>query len=451
LKKHFLRLHSMQAILWFIAFGLMTQACNKRPEQIGSSIQPDKDLINLFYVDTLSIVAYSFLEDSVRTDEPERILLGSMKDPVFGTTVAGFYSQVRLSTSTHDFGANPMLDSLVLQLAYAGYYGDTTTQQTIRVHELQDDIFLDSAYYSTSVKNYSVTDFASYTYNPRPKTRFPWEGDTLSPLIRMRLSDISPDLGNKLLSATTDDLSTNEKFVAFFKGLFITVDQVNHGGAIVYYNLPVNLSRMTIYYNNDEQDSLRYEFFISGSEARFNYFDHLGYQDADPEFKSQVIDGDTTLGNNILYLQSMGGVKSRLRFPGLVQLRDQVDGKLVVNEAKIIFSGLSIDTMLYFVPPQLAIVKSNGDGTYSILSDQLEGDTYYGGTYLSSRNEYQFRLTRYVQDMILKGEDKVDHGLFVSIIGASARANRWIYNGIQPENDTLKPLRLLINYSVVKD
>jgi hypothetical protein len=69
---------------------------------------------------------------------------------------------------------------------------------------------------------------------------------------------------------------------SFLRGLYVTAEPVNENGSILYFNLPSILSRLTIYYSNDEQDSLRYEYTITSSDARFNKFDHLDYQDAEP-------------------------------------------------------------------------------------------------------------------------------------------------------------------------
>lgn len=439
------------ATIVILSMFMLLQACSKRPDQIGAGIQPDKDLIGIYFTDTVSIVAYSIPEDSVRTDKPENILLGSIKDPIFGTTLAGFYTQVRLSTSSINFGPNPQLDSLVLQLAYSGYHGDTTTQLTIRVHELEESIFYDSMYYSNTHKNYGSTDYAAFSFAPRPRTRFVWAGDTLRPAFRIRLSDVSPALGNKILTADSVARSSNEKFVQHFKGLFVNAEAVASNGSIVSLDLPNNLSRMTLYYRNDEKDSLKYEFFIGQTEARFNRYDHLEYADADPTFRNQVILGDTLLGRNLLYVQSMSGVKTRLRFPNLSNFSQAVGKKVVVNEAKLIFTGRSLDTTMFFAPQRLALVRSNSDGTYSLMPDQLEGDSYFGGSYKAISNKYEFRITRYVQDMILRGQGKQDSGLLVFVVGASSRANRWVFNGTNPHPDSLSPLKLLVNYSVVND
>lgn len=434
----------------FMTGVLIFAACSKKPEQIGADLQPDQDRVQVFRTDTLAITAYSVVEDSIRTDEPANALLGSIADPVFGTMVSGFYTQFRLSTNAPDFGENPILDSLVLQLAYAGYYGDTTTVQTMRVFEIGQSLYLDSSYYSTRHIPYGTNDFANRDFSPNPKKGFPWQGDTLQPMIRVRLSDQSPELGNKILNAPAAELENNEKFVEYIKGLFITVDPVTSGGAISYFDLPSNLSRLTLYYKNNSRDSLRYELLITAQTPRYNRFDHFGYANAASDFKNQVIEGDTTLGNTQLYLQTMGGVKTFIRFPDLRNFSNNLGKKVIINEAKLIFSGYEAEPDLA-PPAQMALVLRTEDPTRNvIMPDQLEGEAYFGGNYKKSVNEVHFRITRYVQNLVQMEDDDTDYGLFAIITGASSRASRWVVNGANPSDpETKKPLRLQIIYSTI--
>lgn len=423
-------------------------SCNKNPEKIGDNLQPDRNQIQLLKTDTTTIVAYSVIDDSIRTDEASNMLLGSIKDPVFGTVVAGFYTQLRLSTNGHSFGTNPQLDSLVLQMAYSNYYGDTTTLQTLQVFELEEDLDVDSAYYSNFSKQTGSFDYANHSFYPHPNAPFIFGEDTLAPAIRVRLSDISAELGNKILQLPDSELDSNTNFKEAFKGLFITAQTTATGGAISYFNLPTTSTRLSIYYSNDTDDSLRYDFYITSTEARFNRYQHFGYQDASQAFKSQVLDRDTLLGQQNLYVQAMGGIKTKLRFPNLVAMKKATGENLIINEAKLIFSSNNDDES--FSPPsQVALLKDDGAGGYEVLPDQYEGDAYFGGLYKKSVKEYQFRITRYVQDMVLNGEERDDFGLYMIVYGASAKADRWVFNGINPIADTLKPLRLELTYSVV--
>jgi len=425
-------------------------SCNKKPARIGDGIQPDRNLISVLFSDTTNIVAYSSREDSIRTDATTEMLLGSITDPTFGTSGAGFYSQFRLSTNGHSFGTNPIADSMVLQLAYKNVYGDTLTQQTIHVYELMEDIFVDSAYYSTSHKLTSNTDLANFNLSLRPNAPFALGSDTLAPMIRLRLNDISSELMNRLIHADSNEIDSNNHFQQLFKGLYVTADPVTSGGAIAYFTISGADSFIRLYYKNDEADSLIYTFYVTSKDEHYNVFNHNNYQNADPVFVNQVVQKDTLLGTSKLYMQAMGGVKTRIRFPNLADYPAFIGKNIVVNEAKLFLTGSEKSTT-YAAPAQLALVNDDGDGTYSVLADQLEGSTYFGGVYKPSVNEYQFRLTRYVQDMILNGKDRPDYGLLLFIVGASGKADRWVFNGSDPQIDTLQALRLQVVYSVVNE
>ena len=77
---------------------------------------------------------------------------------------------------------------------------------------------------------------------------------------------------------------------------------VSSGGAIFSTNLLSTWSEMTLFYSNDEEDSLVYPFIISTYAAYFGEFRH-NYATAQPAFRSQVLEGDTSLGKNTIYLQ----------------------------------------------------------------------------------------------------------------------------------------------------
>lgn len=429
---------------------LMTFSCTKKPERIGDNLQPDQNNIGLFYTDTISIVAYSVPEDSIRTDSPSNILFGSMNDPVFGTTNAGFFTQVRLSTNGHSFGTNPQLDSLVLQLVYSGSYGDTTTMQTMQVYELEQAISVDSAYYSSRMLQVGETDYASFEFNPLPTSPYPFDGDTLTPMIRVPLTPNSTALGEKILNASETDLESTENFKEYFNGLYITPGPVASGGAISYFDLPTNLSKLTMYYSNDSDDSLRYEFYITSSEARFNHYDHNEFQGASPDFLNQVVQGDTLAGQQTLYAQAMGGVKTKIRFPNITKMQHPSGNKIIINEAKLIMQASNLAEG-YGAPSQMALVINDANDGYQVIPDQLEGDSYFGGQYKSSIKGYEFRITRYFQDMVLADESTENYGLYFLVFGGSSKADRWVFNGTSPASDTLNPLRLQLIYSVVND
>lgn len=434
-------------VVSIVLFGVFV-SCNKKPEQIGDNLQPGDSYIGVYYTDTSLVYGYSIIEDSIRTDNPASALLGSIQDPVFGRTTAGFYSQIRLSTNGHDFGDSPQLDSLILQLVYSGYYGDTTTIQRVHVYEVEEKLYNDTAYYSTNRIATGTTDYANYTFEPLPNTPYiAAGGDTVSARIRIPLSNISPELGNKIIQATKSDLESSENFKEFLNGIYVVSENAITGGAILSINLTAVESQLSIYYSNASSDSLRYDFYIASTEARFNTFDH-DYTTGSETFKNQVLQGDTILGNQALYAQAMGGVKTILRFPNFTHVGNKYGANkhVVINEAKLILTQ-SVDQEENTAPSRFALVGLNSDGTSYILPDQYEGANFFGGYYDENTKTTQFRITEYIQSLVSGGPESENPGISLTVYSASSTAQRWVMNG-NTTTDSISPLQLKLIYTV---
>ena len=410
-----------------ILFAVLFSGCKKEFEKIGLGLQPEQDNLKVMFSDTTTVVAYSVLVDSVNTTGLSNNLLGSIMDPVFGLSTASIYTQIQLSSVAPDFGENPVLDSLVFCIATNGYYGDTTTQQTIRLFELDENMKFDTSYYSNQTVADKGVELANYSFFPTPTTAVIIGEDTLAPQIRINMSDFSTELGERFLNADSTDLSSITNFVEFFKGLYITADDVSSGGAILFLGLTSANTKMTLYYQNDENDSLCYDLNITAFNARFNHYEHNDYLDASPEFREQVINGDTSLGENILYLQPMAGVKTRIFFPYLNNWLDS--GNISINQARLWITP-NENEFGYNLPSNLAIVKINEDGEAEFTIDQFEGESYFGGYYDSTYNGYNFRISQYIQKLLIDNIETNEINLLIS--GASIKANRVLCSGTNP-------------------
>ena len=428
------------SLIFFLIFTL--SSCYKPAGQIGDEIQPDQSKLKVFYSDTSTVYAYSIPEDSVRSDELTRNQLGSIVDPVFGNTKASFYTQFALSSLNQEFNYNPVMDSLFLYLYYDGFYGDTTTQLKVGVYKMEDSISLSEVYYSNIHKAVSPIDYANYSFYPKPYDSIIVDGDTLPPMLRINLSDVNTSLGEYLLKAQPDNLASNEAFQEYFKGLYVTCEQVGSNGSILYFNLLETFSRMIIHYHNDSTSNLYYNFLITSGAARVNRYEH-DFSTGSPSFKQQVVDGDKALGTQQFYIQGIGGVKSVIKLPFISEWSNLEN--VAVNEAKLILSG-SENPPYNGAPAQVILVRIKEDGSYQILEDNLQFGDYFGGQYKSSVNQYQFRITQYIQERILN-PTKPDYGLYLYVYGSSIQPQRFIFNGNQPVNDSLSRLRLEMIYT----
>lgn len=427
----------------FILIIILVASCKEDNNNLGLDIQPPSDKLNVFSVDTSAITSYSSIVDSVKTDETSLSLLGSMVDPVFGLSTASFYTQLRLSKVAHDFGSTPYPDSLILTLDYDGYYGDTLAPMTVRVYEMSEQIFVDSMYYSHESVGTETEMLVEKTLVPDFTNNIIIGEDTLDPHLRLNLGQFSFSLAEKLLTAPSDSMDNNASFINYFYGLYVTVEPVTAGGSIIYFDLLSDLSQMTLYYHNGEDDSLSFSYVINSNCARFGHFDH-DYTLGSAEFKAQVLDGDTTLGKNVCYIQALGGVKTFIRFPNLKNY--YANGKIAINEARFFLKAYEESPALEMAEA-LIMVRRNSDGSYDILNDQLNGDSYFGGYYDDATGGYWFRITQTVQDVLQS--DSTDYGYEIYLSGGSINARRVLLSGSTPEADSLDRMRLVITYTTL--
>lgn len=422
---------SVFSLLSFIIFLFLFNSCSKEAGQIGFVIQPEDSKLHVAFTDTSTVYGYSTSLDSIRSDKLSVSAFGSLKDPVFGGTTAGFYTQFILSINGHDFGEERQLDSLILILNYEGVYGDTNVTLTAHTYEMLEGIHIDNIYYSNLQLPIAPIDYSNFPFQPRPNDSIVINGDTLRPLVWMNLSNISTNLGDKLLNATVEEMENSEIFQGFFKGLFIQSQPVYEDGAIVYFGLSSAYSKLSLYYSNSEQDSLRYDYIITSTTATVNKYEHE-YNSASSDFKAQVINGDTLLGSQKFYVHGYGGVQAIIRFPNLIKWAQL--GNIAINEAKLVLPGYP-ENEFFGAPAKMSLLEIEEDGSGIPLIDQSEGDAYFDGKYNESRNSYEFRITRYIQSMI-SDTTQPNRGLYLFLFGGSVHPGRFIFKGNQNGADS---------------
>ncbi len=430
---------------------ILYTACSKTTESIGNGLLSENDYIGAYYIDTLQIHCHSECIDSLFSKGLTTVLLGSMMDPVMGRTDANLFTQLHVSSTNHYFGDEPVIDSVVLQLAYNGYYGDTTTTQTVHVYELADTLSGYDNYYQFSDVEVKGFDLANnFQFQPRPKTtRIVVGNDTLSQaVLRIPLDN---SFAEQLATADSAIFSTPDAFKNYFYGLKICCESVSQNGAICYFNPTSNtVTRLQVYYRETpDANPMRYDFYITSDDVYFNQYLH-DYTLGSAEFTQQVLQNDTLMGQTQLYLQSMGGIRSFISFPDLLDWANalQEDGThLIINEAKLIIpASETIDTTL-LAPTTLAVISLKKTGGTALLPDYMEGTSYYGGSYSSTKKNVTFRISEYLQGIILGSENS--KGLYLSIAGASYNAQRWVIAG--PDANQNQTLKCEIKYSLVKE
>jgi hypothetical protein len=416
-----------------LAVFFLLPSCEK-PDDFGKDIiTTPGDQLGVLFNDTSSILAHSIILDSIQTDETSLNLLGSMNDPVFGNTTASIFTQIRLNNSNISFGNNARLDSIVLNLVMKGEYVSKNMRGrdkvlSIKVYELDSSLSIDSSYFNNQSIAYNPSPIAQRTLIPNVKDSIVIDSLKYPPYFSIRLADA---FGQKILNASgTIYLADNSNFLSYIKGLYIKADKSNLYGSITYIDLLSSYSKITLYYQNDDDTvQLKQDFLINENCARFTQIKHYNYATARPDFVAQTMTngGDSTLGAQKLFVQAMGGVRTRIYLP---HLTDWVAGKKIAVSKAVLVIPLDQDenTFPYLSPPgKLSLVKVNSDGNNSFILDQTsEGDANFGGTYDAIRKEYRFTISRHVQKILNGGPD---YGMNLLVSGSAVSANRAILGG----------------------
>jgi len=430
-------------------------SCNES-SVVGLDVQPSNDLLNVGFVDTTSINTRTVKGDSLITDETlissGNVLVGKYIDPVFGTSTASIYTQLRLPTNiaATSFGIAPVCDSIIISLIYEGTaYGKKDKKlQKLNVYQLSESMSTASTYYSNSTLSKFSTDLTAadgYVFQPRTGSSTSDSvtvlGVKLKPQLRVPLDNA---FGQLLLNNQgTGNIATNTDFQNFFKGVYITTENTSTlpgEGNILHFKF--GESKVTLYYHNSTTDSLKYDFSL-GSVARFNHFEH-DYTGASSDLTTQF-STPTQTQNNTVYVQSMAGAKTKIEFPDLMDLIK--NGMIGVNKAELV---ISVDTTVstyvidtFAAPAALILFGINDDGTTYAIPDAFEGATYFGGTLNAGTVQYRFNIARYIQQ-VLDG-DRNNNGLYILASNGAVYGNRAVISG--GPSTSARPMKLNITYT----
>ena len=433
-------LRSTYNLAFFFSLALLAgfQACQKDPNAIGLDLRDRDDLLNAIFTDTVTLTAYSVLEDTLNTRNLSSNLLGFIKDPVFGTTSAGFFAQFVPEGNSVNFGNAPQLDSIVLTLRYTGsFFGDTLNPFVIQVYRLTEDISSTETYYQNKIFAHSsenLTYHNDFHLYPKPSSKV--KLDTIVEAhARIRLDD---ELG-KLLLGVPSEMVTNDVFKSFFKGLYVCAKPLANDGSIVSFALTSALTCIQLYYKNDSL-TRRFQFPIREKETvRVGNYDH-NYNAGNISFINQVVYKDTLLGRELLYVQSMGGIQTKIIFPHIKAFKDK---NMVINKAELVITYAGEENSLFPPPNQLNLYRVNNKGENNIpLLDSYT--SFWGGRYNTTTKEYRFSITRYLQDVILR-EDFQPY-IYLIANPRAGSASRLILNGTHPVDHSSR-LRLELYYT----
>jgi hypothetical protein len=424
--------HIGKGTLLILLVILSLVSCRKKDSTVGLEEINSSQYLNGI-TDTFAIISYTELEDSTITDNPANVVLGSYVDPEFGLMNASFYTQWRIATVNPDFGdpTTIVLDSFVLSLDYAGYYGDLGAQ-TFEVYELDEDLYLDSTYYMFTTKSTKPNNLVASnmgTITPNPNNPSIVGTDTVNAQLRIPLdTNFARQFINEAVSGSTT-FASNEDFLTFFKGIKVQVNnpmQSQGQGAILYFDLSDAASKATIYFTQDSIPKT-YEFIINSSCADFNQVSF----NSDLYPVNEVV-SDSTKGMNEFFAQAF-----RHRAVVYIPELDSLPDNIIVHRADLTLP-IQYQTGYRFKPGAYLSVATKLKSSDSLLTALSSL-----GEYVDSKKHFTIDLKSYSQSV--QNGDIENTGVYLSPRFFINSAERVVFNGMNTSNK--KKPQFIVTYT----
>ncbi|MFD1553086.1 hypothetical protein DNU06_12210 [Putridiphycobacter roseus] len=421
----------------FLISFLALTGCKKEISSIGTDINPNG--LNLVKQDTFSILTESVVVDSLPTDETSISLLGAYNDPSFGIVDCGVVTQIRLSSESPNFGeiSDITVDSVVLSFLYTGLlnYG-TVTDLSFEVFEITDQLTrVDQEYYANTPVNFVNSNLmmaGKEIQKPDLYSQVILADDTLSPMLRLPLKTT---FGDYLISNVAQ-MSSNDNFTSFFKGLYVRVANASsfgeNKGTVLYLSLEDALSNLVLYYTIGSENK-KFTFNINSNCARFNKMD---FDIANTDLYQAL--NNTEAAQEKIFLQG-SHIRSEFQFPYITEFAK--DRNIVINKAELVVPVQDFVASPYS-PSQSLFIGRIDEGI--LTSYTYDYSSFTSVVFDNETKTYTFNLTRDLQRVVSGEIENVGYRIYpTSFFGSTIE--RTVFSG--PKANTKEKTKLIITYT----
>lgn len=436
------QMSKIKSILSVFLFGGLMVSCNSDADDLGKNLF-DGNSVTGNQV-SYDLIAYNINNgDAVRADSYalQRATLGAFTEGQFGTQESAYVTQVRLSKYAPDFGTNPVVDSVVLEIkpqydattktvtttdvthggqaakqALTKYeavkYGNPAATMNIDVHEIATDLGavgtekLSNSPVATSGLPLGTKVFSGNVYAVSiNKTSDNTALLTKDTGLRIQLDK------NYFKTKITDkngaaELSNESNFINYFKGLKISVRE-NDGYLI---NFAPNEVTMTMYYRSGGKSNT-FSFDLGSSNVHFSKISY----NRSSTFNTVMANINSTNGDPLLYMQGMGGPGAgiKLNGTGISDLK-----RLYKERGAAILSAkvrLYTDTNTWnnsYTKPVGFLVRKQGETDFITDLKTMLGNSNYSLVKAYSTNSnpsyYDIDITKTIKDIVEKEVEAKD-------------------------------------------
>jgi len=361
-----------------LVFGLLVNySCEEDPSALGSNLLPDSDKVKIYIDTTIILKGRVFKNDPINTSNKTHYSLGILKDEYFGEfkgEFAGQFLPLKKDTNIIDYD----IDSAILYVSMDSIFGFRDNNVSFNIFELSKDIEVDTFHLS----DHKVSDY--YTGQPVINTGSRIQGDSLIVL------PLNSDFIGRL-KADKEPYRSDSAFLVTFKGLSIVPVLNSEPGTLVYAYIGSTKTKLVIYYNYNDEDSLKTEYlFYKG--FRFGQYTH----DYSSGSISGYLNNSDQNYDSLLFIQGLAGVSSKLIFPDLTNIF-KGDSVYSILSAKIEVPVSNSESDL-FLPPDLTMYFADNDSNLFTIKDASDG--FIGGKYNEESKNYNFDISRHFMEFV---------------------------------------------------
>jgi Domain of unknown function (DUF4270) len=381
-------------------------SCND-DNTIGSSVQPDKDKISVFY-QTVNLTTQTVFVDSVQLRN-SIAMLGEFTDPTFGTTKSDFMAQLYCGRDFSFPNDVKQIDSAYIYFYYDKWFGDSSTVHHVNVYELTKPLDILNNYYS-NIDPSSYFNKSNLLTHSTFTTGDLYTSDTLKSLSSYSAAiriPIDTTFANRFLRDSRlhpEYFATPEKFREYFKGIYVTTDYGN--GSILYINhAEIEMCYDTRLYSNVIAGA-RDSFVIGASYFPVNkevkQINRCEHKDISSYLRPSAND-------SLNYIFAPAGMFTKVTLPDTLFTKKNglLSGK-TISQLRLKMLATQIDTKwAYAMAPPAAMLLIRASDAQKFFREYKLNDGVYSflAKYSSTDKDYTFDLSYYAQKMVRESDN----------------------------------------------
>ena len=448
----------VKRIGFFVLFiSVLSSACTRiTNSELGLGLLPSLDAINT--KDTIIEVETETVDmpDSLKIYGSDLHVVGELNnDPLFGKTKATMFFQLLPSYFPFYFPGSVdsiTVDSAVLVLKYAGFYGDSTKPVKINLHQIDAATPLDIAkYYPANYPEVFGIKAGASLANP-VTVDLTKANDSVINRYEAAKSQIRIKLYDRIANMFIKSFDSNSAYRSdttlrtYFPGFALSVDPSTNNNVLLKLNMTDTNTKLALYYRttyvpvgstktiDTTVQYMRFSLSANG-DANFIKRDRTGTEAANH------INGNAN--DSLVYVQASPGTAVKIKIPGIKNFANKL-----VHRAELVAEQVPDDARLTTTETQMLAPRYLLLAAYDAVKKELRSvpNDYQGtansdmflrfGGYKVDKSingydkvaSYHFNITRYVQGVISKNDSSFDLRLLAPVNDSLTYVPPYPYN-----------------------